>query len=236
MKKIDKTIWITGGGRGIGRAIAELLADRGARVVISSRTQSELDETAETIRENQGQVLAIRCDSTNNRHIDALIKKVQKKWGEIDILINNAGVGIFKKIIELSEDDWDTVMNSNMKSAFLCTQAVLPQMQKRKNGKIINILSVASKKSFYNCAAYCASKQAMLGFTNVLRMEMREHGIQVTGVFPGATATSIWGNADVDYSKMIKPKEVAQIVKGICNDQIDSMIEEIVIRPQQGDL
>ena len=232
----DKIIWITGSGRGIGRAIALELGERGARVVVSARTNDEIEEVAKTINDNDGQALAVRCDVRNRAEIDTLTAHVKEYWGPIDMLINNAGIGVFKRIIDLEEEEWDNVLDSNLKSAFLCTRAVLPDMLERKSGHILNMVSVAGTKVFPQNGAYCASKFGMLGFNDVLREETREHGIKVTALIPGATQTDIWGKANVDFSAMMKPEDVAQMVLAICAANESAHIEQIVMRPQQGDL
>ena len=230
-----RVCWITGSGRGIGRAIAIALAEKGARVVLSARTESELNETAQDIETSQGKVIAIPCDVFKRADVIRLVKSVNEKWGHIHTLVNNAGTGIFKKIENLSEKEWDEMMDVNLKSAFLCTQAVLPPMLENKAGHIINIVSVAGKTPFLNCGGYCASKYGLLGFTEVLRMEVRQKGVQVTSFLPGATDTAIWGDANVDRKKMMTPEQVASGILSICNNS-DTMIEEVVMRPMGGDL
>jgi short-subunit dehydrogenase len=232
----DKVIWITGGGRGIGRSTAEHLARLGARVVICARTKTEIDAVADNIRAGNGQILSIPCDVTENAQIQRLISQVKKKWGSIDVLINNAGVGIFRKIMDTDEADWDKTLNINLKSVFLCSRAVLPDMISKKSGHIINVVSVAGKKPYYNCGMYCASKYGMLGFTDVLRLEVRKYGIHVTAFLPGATDTSIWEDTNADRSKMMTPDTVAQGLADICQTTKNTMVEEIILRPIGGDL
>lgn len=231
-----KIAWITGAGRGIGRATAIAMAQAGAKVVLCSRSQGEIYSVAEEIRLANGKALSIACDISKGKEIAGLMKRVRNEWGNIDILVNNAGVAVFEKILSSSEKDWDAMMAVNLKGAFLCTQAVLGPMIERKSGEIINIVSVAGRKGYYNCGAYCASKFGLYGFTEVLRMETRKHGIRVTAVMPGATDTDIWGNADVDRSKMMRPAQVAQTIVSVCCLPPEVMPEEIVVRPIGGDL
>lgn len=232
----DKVVWITGGGRGIGRSAAEHLAQLGARIVICARTKAEIDTVADNIRAKNGQILSIPCDVTDNAQILHLVSQVKKKWNSIDVLINNAGIGIFRKIIDTDESDWDKTLSINLKSVFLCSRAVLPDMISKKSGHIINVVSVAGKKPYYNCGVYCASKYGMLGFTDVLRLEVRKYGIQVTAFLPGATDTSIWGDTNADRSKMMTPDAVAQGLVSICQSAKNTMMEELTIRPIGGDL
>ncbi|MBN1465462.1 SDR family oxidoreductase [candidate division KSB1 bacterium] len=230
-----KIVWITGSGRGIGAATACALAARGARVVVSARRDDDIARVAAEINADGDSALAIQCDVQKNSDILQLVKQTQEVWGSIDILINNAGVATFKKILDTSEEEWDAMLNTNLKSAFLCTKAVLPDMIRRRSGKIINVVSVAGKQAYVNCGGYCASKFGLRGFTDVLRMEHRHHGIQVTSIIAGATSTDIWGDA-ADHSLMMTPEHVAQAIVSICEAGDSTHIEEIVLRPQGGDL
>ncbi len=232
----DKVVWITGSGRGIGRATALALAKKGAKVVLSARTQVEIEVVQQQISASGGTAMAIRCDGADKKAVNDLVAHVKGAWGAMDILINNAGIAVFRKIVDTSEQDWDAMMNANLKSAFLCSQAVLPGMIERKSGHIINVVSVSGKQPYYNCGGYCASKYGMLGLTDVLRLEGRKHGIRVTAFLPGATDTAIWGNANVDRTKMMSPEQVAQALVAICESDDHSNLEEVVLRPIGGDL
>lgn len=236
MDLTNKIIWITGSGRGIGRAMALALSKHGARIVVSARSGGEIEEVAETINTNGGAALAVQCDVRSKAEVDALSAHVKELWGPIDILVNNAGVGVFKHIIDLTPEEWDDTLNTNLRAAFFCTQAVLPDMLKRKSGHILNMVSVAGTKVFPQNAAYSASKFGLLGFNDALREETRDHGIKVTALIPGATSTDIWGNANVDYSVMMQPEDIAQMVVTICQANDSAHIEQIVMRPQGGDL
>jgi len=231
-----KVVWITGSSRGIGKAVAQALANKGAKVVVSGRNEDDILRVTGYINANGDSALAIQCDVQKNSDIVNLIEQTKDIWGSIDILINNAGIAVFKKIIDTTEDEWDVMMNTNLKAAFLCTKAVLPDMIEKKSGKIINIVSVAGKQAYYNCGGYSASKFGLRGFTDVLRMETRAHGIQVTSILPGATSTDIWGDANVDHSIMIKQDDVADTIVAVCQAGDSAHIEEIVLRPQGGDL
>lgn len=237
MDKLQKkVVWITGSGRGIGKAAAVAFAGEGAQVVVSSRSPDEIKAVVSEIKQAGFQALAIPCDVSQNDQVENLTKHVIRKFGKIDILVNNAGLGLFSKIIETNEEDWEAMMNVNVKGAFLCSQAVLPHMINNSSGHIINVVSVAGKQPFSNCGGYCASKYAMLGFTDVLRLETRNYGIKVTAFLPGATNTAIWGDADVNRSKMMRPGEVAQVIVSICLDGAGALQEEVVMRPLGGDI
>ncbi len=231
-----KIAWVTGAGRGIGRAIAIALAEAGARVVLSARTAAQIEGAAKHIIDHGGMAVAVPCDVQHQEQISRLLQQVESTWGTVDILVNNAGMAIFKKIIDIEPEEWDRTMNTNLRAVFLCCKAVLPAMIQRKSGQIINVVSVAGRQPYYNCGAYCASKYGLLGFTEVLRLETRKHGIRVTSLMPGATDTAIWGQANVDRSRMMQPEQVAKAVVAICNSDPTVTIEEVVIRPILGDL
>ena len=232
----DRVVWITGSGRGIGRAAALAFAEAGSWVVVSARTAAEVRAVAEEIEKSGGSALGIPCDVTDERQIENLVSKVGRHWGDIEILINNAGVGVFKKVVDLAPDEWDTMMEINLKGAYLCARAVLPAMIERQAGHIVNVVSVAGQQPYYNCGGYCASKYGLLGFTDVLRLEVRKHGIRVSAFLPGATDTAIWGDADVDRSRMMKPEGVATALRHICELEGDAVAEQVILRPPGGDL
>lgn len=235
-KLSEKIAWVTGSGRGLGRAIAIALAKEEARVVVSARTTTEIEEVARQINANGGRAMAIRCDVQNQHEIAQLVNQVEKSWGAVDILINNAGIAFFKKILDTDPAEWDQTMNINLRGVFLCCQAVLPAMISRKSGQIINVVSVAGRQPYYNCGAYCASKYGLMGFTDVLRMETRKYGIRVTALLPGATDTAIWGKANVDRNRMMQTDQVAEAVVALCKSDPSVTIEELVVRPILGDL
>jgi len=231
-----RIVWVTGSGRGIGAATALLLASRGARVVLSARTSGEIQEVADRIRRSGGQALPMRCDVTLQAEIHNLLKLVKSTWGAVEILINNAGIAVFKKIVHTSEDEWDAMMSANVKSAFLCTQAVLPDMIEVQSGHIVNIISVAGKQPYESSGAYCASKYGLAGFTDVLRLEMRKFHIRVTAVYPGAVNTGLWDSVKADRSKMMHVQDIAKIIVEACDHPPAVGLEEVVIRPASGDI
>jgi NADP-dependent 3-hydroxy acid dehydrogenase YdfG len=228
--------WITGAGRGIGAAIAKELAMNGSRVVLSSRRQNDLQKIADEIHAQSGQALVQVCDVSKRVEVQRVAGEIKSTWGAVNILINNAGIAVFRKIIDTVEEDWDAMMQTNVKSAFLCCQAVLPDMIALQSGHIINIVSVAGRQPYYNCGGYCASKYALNGFTDVLRIETRKYGIKVTSILPGATDTAIWGDTNPDRSRMMSPDQVGKAVVAVCGAASSMMIEELLIRPQGGDL
>jgi short-subunit dehydrogenase len=216
--------------------VAEALAQRGLRVVLSARTAAQIEAVAAAINGAGGKALSIAADVTKPDELTALVAQVREVWGEIDILVNNAGVWRFTEVAKTSLEEWQEQIAVNLTGAFLCTKAVLEGMLRRGSGHIINIISVAGKRPYARCAAYCAAKYGLLGFTEVLRMEVRKQGIRVTAVFPGATDTPGWGAEDERRALMMRPQSVAQVVVAACFAPPDVMPEETVLRPVPGDL
>ncbi len=207
------TAIVTGGGRGIGLETAILLAKRGVNVVVCSRTQSEINDTVKAIKKIHPGVLGIKCDVSVSSQVDSLVKKTVDKFGGVDMLVNNAGIIIVKKLADTSEKEWDETLNSNLKSAFLCSRAVLPYMAGKNFGAIINVSSIAGKTGFDSLSAYCASKFGMMGLTESLGWEVAGHQIRVMAICPGEVATKMQETDPKYYrenkDRMLKPEQVA---------------------------
>ena len=183
---------ITGASSGIGRATAEAMAREGARVGVNYlKNQKGAEEAVEAIRKASGEALAIRADVTRRDEVDALVAAVRKQWGRIDILVNNAGDLLARHTLaDMTEEYWDQIMDLNLKSAFLCTQAVWEEMAARQRGCIINVTSIAGRNGGgLGAAAYAAAKGGLLTYTKGLAKELAPHGIRVNGIAPGVIAT-----------------------------------------------
>jgi 3-oxoacyl-[acyl-carrier protein] reductase len=161
------------------------------------------------------------------------VKKTAEALGPIEILVNNAGIGYFGPIHEANEANWDSVLDTNLKSAFLLSRAVAPGMIDRKTGHIINIASLAAKSAFPGGAIYCASKWGLLGLTQCMAEDLRPHGIRVSAICPGSVATDFSPHAGKDASKMLQPDDIAHAVESIVTQQPQSFISEILLRPTQ---
>jgi 3-oxoacyl-[acyl-carrier protein] reductase len=176
------TAIVTGSGRGIGKETAIMLAKEGMNVAVCSRTQSEIDRVVAEIKSVSANVLGMRCDVGASSDVEKLVKATVKQFGGVNVLVNNAGVAILKQLIDTTEKEWDETINSNLKSAFLCSRAVLPYMLEQKSGVIVNVSSGAGKSGFENLSAYCASKFGMMGLTESLAWEVgRKWTLPTTG-------------------------------------------------------
>jgi 3-oxoacyl-[acyl-carrier protein] reductase len=183
---------ITGASSGIGRATAEALAQQGARVAVNyCKNRSGAEDAVEAIRRRGGDGIALRGDVTRAADVHALVRTVRERWGRIDILVNNAGDLIGRhNLSDMTEDYWDQIMALNLKSVFLCSQAVWEQMVARKNGCIVNVTSIAGRNGGGpGAAAYAAAKGGLLTYTKALAKELASHGVRVNGVAPGVIAT-----------------------------------------------
>jgi NADP-dependent 3-hydroxy acid dehydrogenase YdfG len=224
---------VTGASRGIGLAIARRLSQMGARVSLCARNAANLERAASGMRGAGAQVLALPADVTRGDAITALVGETQRVLGPIDILVNNAGMGIFGPFHEQSEADWNSILDTNLKSVFLMSRAVAPEMIRRKTGHIINISSLAGKNTFANGAIYCASKWGLLGLSGCMAEDLRAHGIRVSAICPGSVATDFSPHAGKDPSKMLQAEDVAHAVAALVTQAPGSFISEVQMRPTQ---
>lgn len=211
----NKIVIVTGGNKGLGRAIASLLAKRGASVTICGRSTESLDTTCKEIRDAGGVCSYVTADVTNENQVNSMVRKTLGDFGRIDILINNAGVGIFRPIWECSLTDWDYVMDTNLKGYFLCSKAVIPIMKKQNEGYILNIASGAGCQGIENLSIYCASKFGTIGLSESMRKDLWKFGIQVDYISPGYVKTNFFKDFPPDYQQMhngVEPAVVAEEV------------------------
>jgi 3-oxoacyl-[acyl-carrier protein] reductase len=232
-----KTSLITGASQGIGFAIARRLGELGSRVGICARDRQKLEGAASELKRAGIHVFAMPADVTRPADIDAFVGQTETSLGPIDIAVNNAGVGVFGAAHEASEADWDTVLDTNLKSVFLITKAIAPGMIKRRSGYIINIASLAGKNAFAGGGIYCASKWGLLGFTQCVAEDLRGYGIRVSAICPGSVATEFSPNSGPlkgkDPSKMLQPDDIAHAVAMLVTQAPQSFISEVVMRPTQ---
>jgi 3-oxoacyl-[acyl-carrier protein] reductase len=230
---IGKTALVTGASRGIGRAIAERLGQMGARVSLCARDAKTLHATVAALEQDSIQAMGIPADVTSSHEVATLFAETRKTFGAIDILVNNAGIGVFSPIQELAEEDWDRVMDINLKGVFLCSKEAAPEMISRRSGHIINIASLAGKNAFAGGAVYCASKWGLLGLTQCMAEDLRAHGIRVSAICPGSVATEFSPHAGKDTSKLLQADDIAHSVAMIVTQSPQSFISEVSLRPTQ---
>jgi 3-oxoacyl-[acyl-carrier protein] reductase len=225
---------VTGGGRGIGAAIANRLADLGAEVVICGRSLQTLKATADRIRGAGGKCEAAECDVTDMRSVEKLAEWVEKKLGRVDILVNDAGVGGFGgPLHSLPPDAWDAILNTNLRGAYYCVRSFAPMMIRARRGDIVNISSIAGKNALPNGAAYAASKWGLNGLSYSVAEELRGYNIRVSVVCPGSVQTELSPHMGRDTSKMLQPEDVAHAVAMIVTEPQRAFASEVILRPTQ---
>ena len=229
---------ITGSTKGIGRAIVLGLLKEGWNVAITSRNQEDLEELQSLSKSSfpNQQCLIHRVDFSIKADTIAYGKTMLGTWSEIDLLVNNVGL-FFSGSVHTEEDEvLEKTMALNLYSPYHLTRTLLPVMMNRRKGHIINLCSIASIMSYPNGGAYTISKFALLGFSKALREEMKPYGIKVTSVMPGATWSGSWEGANYPQERLMPPEDVAEVILSTTRLGPSSVVEEIIIRPQLGDL
>ena len=235
---------ITGAGRGIGRAIALTLAELGAHTVLCGRSREALEQTAAAIQNGSGhssensavKSSVIECDVTDLRSVEALAGHIERTFRRIDILVNNAGIGgAGGPLHQLPPDDWDRVMNTNLRGVYYCIRSLAPLMinSKARSGHIINISSLAGKNALPNGAAYAASKWGLNGLSYSVAEELRAHNIRVSVICPGSVHTEFSPHPGKNTEKMLQASDVAHAVAMLVTQAPQSFASEILLRPTQ---
>jgi 3-oxoacyl-[acyl-carrier protein] reductase len=222
---------VTGGSRGIGRAIAFRLAEMGASVAICGRDAKALAATTADLKTRTAGVFSQVADVTRSAEVISLVEAAQQALGSISILVNNAGIGGFGPVQEKSEEDWDQVLDTNLKSLFLVSRAVVPSMIRRGGGDIVNIASLAGRNTFAGGGLYCASKWGVYGLSGCMAEDLRENGIRVSVVSPGSVATEFGGRGPKDSTKVLRAEDVAHAVAMIVTQGPQSFVSEVQLRP-----
>lgn len=231
MKRLKgKTAVVTGGGKGIGKAIALALAHEGCNVAIAARTEEELKATQKEIAAHEVEALAVHADVRNVHEVQALAKKILRKFGSPQILINNAGIGRFGEVLKMEERDFRATLETNLIGVFHCTRAFLPGMIEKREGHIINIGSLAGKNSFAGGAAYCASKHGLISFSECLMMEVRHYDIKVSMICPGTVQTN-FAPGSKDKAWALTPEDVSKAVIDVLTSSLGSLVSMVDLRP-----
>lgn len=231
-------VWVTGASRGIGREIAKKFASIGCLVCLSAREERSLRNVQREIERSGGIALPVPCDFSETLTIVDAAKVIRQRAGGIDVLVNNAGVTVFKTFLDTTLGEFDEILDTNLHGPIVAIKSVLPGMIRRKRGWIINILSNAAIKTFEGASAYSATKAGMLGLSRVLREELKRYNVRVTSVIPGPTETRMWSApARRAYGpRMMSAKSVAEAVLAAYRMPEDLVVDEIVVRPLLGDI
>jgi len=232
MKLKGRVAIVTGSGRGIGKAIALTFAREGADVVVVARTVSEIEEVVAEARRMGGRALAIPCDVVQKAQVQNMVQKTLNEFGTVDILVNNAGTAIHNYLVDIREEDWDVTMALNLKGVFLCSQAVFPVMMEKRYGHIINISSGAGKHAGQRYATYSTSKFGLMGFTEAIAAEGRQHNIKVAAICPGPVATRLRaGNHPNDVpERLMQPQDIADAALFLVTQPDKTHIPEVIVR------
>ena len=235
---MQRYILVTGGTKGIGRAIIEQFAKEGFHIITCSRNEKDLQKLKLEIEQlyTFSKVFYQEADLSDKKSFDSFVDYVKGLNAKVDVLVNNSGLFIPGKITEESDEALPFMIQTNLYSAYYMTKGLVQDMIKRRSGHIFNICSTASITPYINGGSYCIAKFAMYGMTKVLREELKEHQVRVTAILPGATLTASWDGVDLPPERFIKPEDVAMAMFNAYTLSENSVVEELLIRPQLGDL
>ncbi len=233
---MNKTIVISGASRGIGKAIAQKFAAEGWNLALCARSEKDLATLKAELQTATNKVLTHACDVAKKEEVRAFANKVIKEFGAIDILVNNAGTFIPGQVINEEDGNLETLIETNLYSAYNLSRMLLPAMMEKKSGYIFNMCSVAGIKAYPNGGSYSISKFAMMGLSKALREELKEHNIHVTALIPGATYTDSWKSSGLAEARFMKPEDIAKTVWDIYGLSGSTVVEEILLRPMAGDI
>jgi NAD(P)-dependent dehydrogenase (short-subunit alcohol dehydrogenase family) len=230
----EKIAIVTGGTKGIGRGIAEALIREGVQVCISARHQDEIEQAVAQLNQSGGRAIGFVCDVRNYEQVKALVDHTVKELGGLDILINNAGIGIFQTVEQTSPEEFRAVLETNVCGVFYCCHEVIPRMKQRGGGYIINISSLAGVNAHPRMAAYNASKFGLNGFSEALMQEVRQDNIKVSYIMPGSVNTEFGGDSPSDEkSWQLTPADIARVVMDLLHHDERSLPSRVEIRPSK---
>jgi 2-hydroxycyclohexanecarboxyl-CoA dehydrogenase len=222
MKFKDRVVIVTGAGRGIGRSAAARFAEEGARVALVARTEKELTETAALLHRHGARCIALPADITQRGSAEECVARAEKELGPTDILVNNAGVFLWRPFLQTRPEEWDLVLSTNLTGAANFCRAVLPGMVERRRGRIVNVASIHGVRGEANLAAHSAAKFGLIGLTQSLAREFREHNIAVNAVCPGTVENKIDESGAEDrrspLAEKLWPRDVARTILFLASD------------------
>ena len=235
---MSKLVVVTGGTKGIGRAVIEKFAANGFDIATCSRTASDLEELKREIKKDfpKVNIHARTADLSSKKEVDLFCEFVRNVRSPLHVLVNNAGYFISGEIAFEGEDTLEQMINANLYSAYHTTRGLLSLMMERRAGHIFNMCSIASFMAYPNGGSYAISKFALLGFSKCLREEVKTFGLKVTAVMPGAVLTDSWQGTEHPPERFMKSSDVADAIYGAYMLSPNSVVEEIIIRPQLGDI
>ena len=238
MKLAGKVALVTGGAQGIGKAVALLLARNGADIAVSDINLEKAEETVKEVQALGRKALAIKADVATSGDVEKMVDAILSQFGKVDILINNAGIARDKLILRMTEEDWDAVLNINLKGTFNCTKAVVRHMSKQKSGKIVNIASVVGEMGNAGQGNYAASKAGVIGFTKTIAREFAQRGINVNAIAPGYIETpmtdALPDKVKEELKRMIpldrlgKPEDVAEAVLFLVSESANYITGQVL--------
>ena len=229
----NKIAVVTGGTKGIGRSIAEELLKAGAKVFITARNEREVQQTIADLSQ-LGQIESEICDVRSFDQVKMMLDEAERKFGGVDILINNAGIGMFKAVAETEPEEFRAVLETNLFGVFYCCQAAIPKLKKRGGGYIINISSLAGVNAHPKMSAYNASKFGLNGFSEALMQEVRQDNIKVSYVMPGSVNTEFGGDRmPTDTAWMLQPIDIAQVVINLLQMDERALPSRVELRPSK---
>ncbi len=229
---MSKRVFVSGASKGIGLAVAHRFLAEGFDVAVNASTEASLEQ----VRLTYPQFKVYRADMSQKSEVEELAKWLNQDFGPLDVLVNNVGRFLPGSVHSESDEAFEMMMHTNVFSNYYLTKRVLPAMMERQSGTIFNLCSIASIMAYANGGAYSISKHALLGFSKVLREEMKPHGIRVVSVLPGATLTASWEGVDLPAERFMPAEDIASIIWDTYKLSSRTVVEEILLRPMLGDI
>jgi short-subunit dehydrogenase len=234
---MSKLVVVTGGTKGIGRAIVNKFSSQGFDVVTCSRSQQDLKSLKEAVERKHGNAVDfMEANLTDHSQLKKFTQFIRSSGRSVDVLVNNAGYFIPGDISTEEEGNLEQIMQANLFSAYHLTRGIVPGMKEKKSGHIFNMCSIASFMAYPNGGSYAISKFALLGFSRCLRAELRPFGIRVTAVMPGATFTDSWSESALPEDRFMPAEDIAEMVYASYSLTSRTVVEDIILRPQLGDI